>query len=42
MGSLDLTLTWAGIIVFAVMAYVVLDGFDLGITLRSGMNVTVQ
>jgi cytochrome d ubiquinol oxidase subunit II len=31
MGSLDLTLIWAGIIGFAVMAYVVLDGFDLGI-----------
>ncbi|WP_319797447.1 cytochrome d ubiquinol oxidase subunit II [Nitrobacter sp.] len=31
MGSIDLTLIWAGIIGFAVMAYVVLDGFDLGI-----------
>lgn len=27
----DLTVVWAGIIAFAVAAYVVLDGFDLGI-----------
>lgn len=27
----DLTLVWAGIIAFAVFAYVVMDGFDLGI-----------
>jgi cytochrome bd ubiquinol oxidase subunit II len=27
----DLTVIWAGIIAFAVMAYVVMDGFDLGI-----------
>ncbi len=29
--SADLTLIWAGLIAFAVFAYVVLDGFDLGI-----------
>ncbi|GAC1419188.1 MAG: cytochrome d ubiquinol oxidase subunit II [Burkholderiaceae bacterium] len=29
--NLDLTITWAGIIVFAVFVYVVMDGFDLGI-----------
>ncbi len=28
---LDLPLIWAGLIAFAVLAYVVLDGFDLGI-----------
>jgi cytochrome d ubiquinol oxidase subunit II len=28
---LDLTIVWAGIIVFAVAMYVVMDGFDLGI-----------
>ena len=28
---LDLTLVWAGVIAFAVFAYVVMDGFDLGI-----------
>ena len=28
---MDLTIIWAGIIAFAVAAYVVLDGFDLGI-----------
>ncbi|UJQ95352.1 cytochrome d ubiquinol oxidase subunit II [Mariluticola halotolerans] len=27
----DLTVIWAGIIVFAIVAYVVMDGFDLGI-----------
>src|ERR1700722_17070139 len=27
----DLTILWAGIIVFAVAMYVVMDGFDLGI-----------
>jgi cytochrome d ubiquinol oxidase subunit II len=31
MVSIDLTIFWAGIIGFAVMAYVVMDGFDLGI-----------
>ncbi len=31
MGDIDLTLIWAAIIGFAVFAYVVLDGFDLGI-----------
>lgn len=29
--GIDLTLIWAGIIAFAVAAYVVLDGFDLGL-----------
>ena len=29
--SIDLTVVWAGIIAFAVFAYVVMDGFDLGI-----------
>ena len=29
--SFDLTIVWAGIIAFAVFAYVVMDGFDLGI-----------
>lgn len=29
--NIDLTLVWAGIILFAVFAYVVMDGFDLGI-----------
>jgi cytochrome d ubiquinol oxidase subunit II len=31
MASIDLTVVWAGIIAFAVFAYVVMDGFDLGI-----------
>ena len=26
-----LTLVWAGLIAFAVLAYVLLDGFDLGV-----------
>ena len=29
--ALDLTTIWAGIIAFAIFAYVVMDGFDLGI-----------
>ncbi|MEO8241372.1 MAG: cytochrome d ubiquinol oxidase subunit II [bacterium] len=29
--SLDLPLIWGGLIAFAVLAYVVLDGFDLGV-----------
>jgi cytochrome d ubiquinol oxidase subunit II len=29
--SIDLSVIWAGIIAFAVFAYVVMDGFDLGI-----------
>ncbi len=29
--GIDLALVWAGLIAFAVLAYVVLDGFDLGI-----------
>jgi cytochrome d ubiquinol oxidase subunit II len=29
--TVDLTIVWAGIIAFAVFAYVVMDGFDLGI-----------
>ena len=31
MADLDLPLVWAGIILFGVMMYVVMDGFDLGI-----------
>lgn len=31
MGAIDITTVWAGIIAFAVFAYVVMDGFDLGI-----------
>lgn len=31
MEQLDLTVVWAAIIAFAVVAYVVMDGFDLGI-----------
>lgn len=31
LASLDLTVIWAAIIAFAVFAYVVMDGFDLGI-----------
>jgi cytochrome d ubiquinol oxidase subunit II len=31
MMGLDLTIIWAGIIAFAVAAYVLMDGFDLGI-----------
>lgn len=27
----DLSFIWAGIIAFAVLTYVVLDGFDLGV-----------
>ena len=29
--TMDLPLVWAGLIAFAVLAYVVLDGFDLGV-----------
>ena len=29
--ALDLPLVWAGVLAFAVLAYVVLDGFDLGV-----------
>lgn len=29
--GIDLALVWAGLIAFAVLAYVVLDGFDLGV-----------
>src|SRR3546814_18603613 len=31
MDGIDLTVVWAIIIAFAVVAYVVMDGFDLGI-----------
>ena len=31
MSELDLPLIWAGLIAFAVLAYVLLDGFDLGV-----------
>ena len=30
-GGLDYVVVWAGIIAFAVLAYVIMDGFDLGI-----------
>ena len=29
--GIDLPLIWAGIIIFGIMMYVVMDGFDLGI-----------
>ena len=29
--SIDLALVWAGVIAFSVIAYVILDGFDLGV-----------
>ena len=29
--EIDLAFVWAGVIAFAVLAYVVLDGFDLGV-----------
>ena len=32
----DFTVIWAGIIGFAVVAYVVMDGFDLGIGILFG------
>jgi cytochrome d ubiquinol oxidase subunit II len=39
----DLTVVWAGIIVFAVAMYVVMDGFDLGIgILFTRFNVGVE
>ena len=31
MNGIDLTIIWAGIIAFAVVVYVIMDGFDLGI-----------
>ena len=31
MAELDLPFIWAGIIAFAVLVYVILDGFDLGV-----------
>ena len=31
MMHLDLALVWAGLLAFAVLAYVILDGFDLGV-----------
>jgi cytochrome d ubiquinol oxidase subunit II len=31
MADIDLTIVWAGIIAFATAAYIVMDGFDLGI-----------
>ena len=39
--SVDLTLVWAGLLAFAVFAYIVMDGFDLGVgilfpTLKAG------
>jgi cytochrome bd-type quinol oxidase subunit 2 len=34
--DLDLPLIWAGLIAFAVLAYVVRDGFDLGFGVQIG------
>ncbi len=34
---MDLSLIWAGLIAFAILAYVVLDGFDLGIGILFGL-----
>ncbi len=31
--TVDLALVWAGLLAFAVLAYIVLDGFDLGVGL---------
>ena len=31
MSGTELTVIWAGIIAFAVVVYVIMDGFDLGI-----------
>ena len=31
--NVDLTVVWAGIILFAIAMYVVMDGFDLGIAI---------
>ena len=36
--SFDLAFIWAGIIAFAVLAYVVLDGFDLGVGILFPFN----
>ena len=38
MNALDLPLIWAGLIAFAVLAYVVLDGFDLGVGILFAME----
>jgi cytochrome d ubiquinol oxidase subunit II len=45
--DVDLTTIWAFIIAFAVFAYVVMDGFDLGIgilfpALRSARGATAR
>lgn len=43
MMTIDLTIVWAAIIVFAVFVYVVMDGFDLGIgILFPGLRVGVE
>jgi cytochrome d ubiquinol oxidase subunit II len=34
----DLAFVWAGLIVFAVLAYVMLDGFDLGVGILSALT----
>ena len=36
--SLDLPLIWALLIAVAVFAYVVLDGFDLGVGILAGLK----
>ena len=38
MASFDLTVVWACFIGFAVFAYVVMDGFDLGIGCGGGVG----
>ncbi len=38
--SLDLPLIWAGVIAFAVLLYVLLDGFDLGVGILSAFAKT--
>jgi len=35
-----LALFWAGVIVVAILVYVILDGFDLGVGICSGRPVT--
>jgi cytochrome d ubiquinol oxidase subunit II len=35
---LDLPFIWAGLIAFAVLAYVIFDGFDLGVGILFPLN----
>ena len=41
-GNLDLSLVWAGLIAFAVVAYVVMDGFDLGVGILFAVEKGVE